>query len=317
MYNVVIMGGRARLRAVLLTSITTILGLLPLLVETSLQARFLIPMGVAISFGLAFTTVLTLLGVPCLYLIVEDIRRLIPAWLVQFLKATAISLLVLLLLYLLFGGSSANAGEEKKSEIQSTKSEINPKSDNAGEVNPEYNLPPPPRQSDPGWQYVLPLMVGLALVVYLTVKGRSKPADPDSEAAIRRDAEICEGLTQALREIRQHLHRSRAAWRGQADIDARLEAVLQSAAQLAERVRNERIHLPEEEHSGVKVAADRLSRLHNLLREHGDDAKAAASALAATNDPSETSGKCERLQYHLQSITESLDERGKVLASRA
>ncbi len=55
-----------RLRAVLLTSLTTIAGLTPLLFETSLQAQFLIPMAVSISFGLAFATLLVLLLVPAL-----------------------------------------------------------------------------------------------------------------------------------------------------------------------------------------------------------------------------------------------------------
>ena len=55
-----------RLRAVLLTSLTTIAGLTPLLFETSLQAQFLIPMAVSISFGLAFATFLVLLLVPSL-----------------------------------------------------------------------------------------------------------------------------------------------------------------------------------------------------------------------------------------------------------
>jgi len=62
-----------RLRAVLLTSLTTIGGLLPLLFETSLQAQFLIPMAVSISFGLAFGTVLVLLIVPTLLSIYEDV----------------------------------------------------------------------------------------------------------------------------------------------------------------------------------------------------------------------------------------------------
>ena len=53
-----------RLRAVLLTSLTTIGGLTPLMFETSLQAQFLIPMAVSISFGLAFATLLVLLALP-------------------------------------------------------------------------------------------------------------------------------------------------------------------------------------------------------------------------------------------------------------
>ena len=62
-----------RLRAVLLTSLTTIGGLLPLLFETSLQAQFLIPMAVSISFGLAFATFLVLLVIPSLLRIHEDL----------------------------------------------------------------------------------------------------------------------------------------------------------------------------------------------------------------------------------------------------
>jgi len=62
-----------RLRAVLLTSLTTIAGLLPLLFETSLQAQFLIPMAVSISFGLAFATVLVLLVVPVILSLIEGL----------------------------------------------------------------------------------------------------------------------------------------------------------------------------------------------------------------------------------------------------
>ena len=62
-----------RLRAVLLTSLTTIAGLLPLLFETSLQAQFLIPMAVSISFGLAFATVLVLLVVPAMLTVHEHV----------------------------------------------------------------------------------------------------------------------------------------------------------------------------------------------------------------------------------------------------
>lgn len=61
-----------RLRAVLLTSLTTIAGLTPLLFETSLQAQFLIPMATSIAFGLAFATVLVLLLVPSLLAIYEN-----------------------------------------------------------------------------------------------------------------------------------------------------------------------------------------------------------------------------------------------------
>jgi len=63
-----------RLRAVLLTSLTTIAGLTPLLFETSRQAQFLIPMAVSIAFGLAFATVLILLVIPAMLSIYEDTR---------------------------------------------------------------------------------------------------------------------------------------------------------------------------------------------------------------------------------------------------
>ncbi len=61
-----------RFRAVLLTSLTTIAGLTPLLFETSLQAQFLIPMAASIAFGLAFATLLVLCLVPALLMIYEN-----------------------------------------------------------------------------------------------------------------------------------------------------------------------------------------------------------------------------------------------------
>jgi multidrug efflux pump subunit AcrB len=61
-----------RLRAVLLTSLTTVGGLTPLLFETSLQAQFLIPMAVSISFGLMFATILVLLVIPAMLAVHEQ-----------------------------------------------------------------------------------------------------------------------------------------------------------------------------------------------------------------------------------------------------
>ena len=72
----VIDAAMGRLRPILLTSATTVLGLAPLLMEQSFQARFLIPMGISISAGLIFATVLTLLAVPALYLILVDFQQL-------------------------------------------------------------------------------------------------------------------------------------------------------------------------------------------------------------------------------------------------
>lgn len=69
-------GSRTRLRAIFLTSETTIAGLLPMLFETSFQAKFLIPMAVTISFGLLFSTILTLLIVPSINMIFFDVLGL-------------------------------------------------------------------------------------------------------------------------------------------------------------------------------------------------------------------------------------------------
>jgi multidrug efflux pump subunit AcrB len=75
----VVESGKARFRPVLLTSVTTIVGLLPILLERSFQAQFLIPMAISICFGLLAATLLTLLYVPALYLIVRDVRNLVVA----------------------------------------------------------------------------------------------------------------------------------------------------------------------------------------------------------------------------------------------
>lgn len=67
-------GGR-RFRPVLLTSLTTFAGLMPLLFEKSTQAQFLIPMAVSLGFGILFATLITLFVVPMNYLILEDIKK--------------------------------------------------------------------------------------------------------------------------------------------------------------------------------------------------------------------------------------------------
>jgi hydrophobic/amphiphilic exporter-1 (mainly G- bacteria), HAE1 family len=69
--------GRQRLRAILLTTITTIGGLSPLMMEQSFQARFLIPMAITISFGLMSATLIILIVLPCLLLIGHDVRDLV------------------------------------------------------------------------------------------------------------------------------------------------------------------------------------------------------------------------------------------------
>ncbi len=67
------LASRRRFRAILLTSLTTIAGLLPLLAERSLQAQVLIPLAVSIAFGLMASTVLVLFAIPCLYSIWDDL----------------------------------------------------------------------------------------------------------------------------------------------------------------------------------------------------------------------------------------------------
>ena len=66
-------GGGARFRAILLTSLTTFFGLLPILSETSMQAQMVVPMAVSLAFGILFATAITLILVPCLYNILGDI----------------------------------------------------------------------------------------------------------------------------------------------------------------------------------------------------------------------------------------------------
>ncbi len=69
--------GKERLRAIVLTSITTFVGLMPLVLETSFQAKFLIPMAIAVSFGLLSSTALTLLVLPCLLVIFDDLANIV------------------------------------------------------------------------------------------------------------------------------------------------------------------------------------------------------------------------------------------------
>lgn len=81
--NAVMQGGVRRFRAIILTSLTTFIGLLPIMFETSLQAKIVIPMAISLAFGVLLATFVTLLLVPCLYLISDDLRhglRTIKHW---------------------------------------------------------------------------------------------------------------------------------------------------------------------------------------------------------------------------------------------
>jgi multidrug efflux pump subunit AcrB len=78
-YTAVTRAGGLRFRAVILTSLTTFAGLTPMLIEKSMQAQFLIPMAVSLGFGVLFSTFITLLLIPCGYMIHKDIHRIVDA----------------------------------------------------------------------------------------------------------------------------------------------------------------------------------------------------------------------------------------------
>jgi multidrug efflux pump subunit AcrB len=69
-------GTANRFRPILLTTVTTFGGLAPMIFETSRQARFMIPMAISLGYGILFATAITLVLVPSLYLILEDISRM-------------------------------------------------------------------------------------------------------------------------------------------------------------------------------------------------------------------------------------------------
>jgi multidrug efflux pump subunit AcrB len=71
--------GLRRFRPIVLTTLTTFGGLTPIILETSLQAVYLIPMAVSLGFGIVFATALILFLVPCLYLVLEDLKGLFGA----------------------------------------------------------------------------------------------------------------------------------------------------------------------------------------------------------------------------------------------
>ena len=76
LYDAVLQAGARRFRPILLTSLTTFAGLMPLMAEKSLQAQFLKPMAISLAYGILFATFITLLLIPTAYLISEDIKNL-------------------------------------------------------------------------------------------------------------------------------------------------------------------------------------------------------------------------------------------------
>ena len=75
-FEAVVNGGLRRFRPILLTSLTTFFGLAPMIFETSVQARFLIPMAISLGFGVLFVTFIALVVVPVLYMVIDDVRML-------------------------------------------------------------------------------------------------------------------------------------------------------------------------------------------------------------------------------------------------
>jgi multidrug efflux pump subunit AcrB len=74
--DAVLKAGTQRFRAIMLTSLTTFFGLLPIMFETSLQAQIIIPMALSLAFGIMFATVITLFLIPSLYMLLEDFKGL-------------------------------------------------------------------------------------------------------------------------------------------------------------------------------------------------------------------------------------------------
>jgi multidrug efflux pump subunit AcrB len=68
--------GERRFRPIILTTATTFLGLTPMIFETSMQAKFLVPMAVSLGYGIVFATAITLILIPTLYRILEDFKQL-------------------------------------------------------------------------------------------------------------------------------------------------------------------------------------------------------------------------------------------------
>jgi multidrug efflux pump subunit AcrB len=77
MHEAILLAGQRRFRPILLTSLTTFFGLAPMIMETSTQAQFLIPMAISLAFGIMFATGITLLLIPTIYYVLEDLRNLI------------------------------------------------------------------------------------------------------------------------------------------------------------------------------------------------------------------------------------------------
>lgn len=73
--NIIKTASIQRFRPIILTTMTTFFGLMPMILETSRQAKILIPMAISIGFGIIFATLITLILIPSLYLVVDDLHK--------------------------------------------------------------------------------------------------------------------------------------------------------------------------------------------------------------------------------------------------
>jgi multidrug efflux pump subunit AcrB len=74
-YSAVVEATTTRFRAILLTSLTTFCGLIPMLAAQDLQSEMMVPMAISLAYGILFATVITLLLIPCLYMILGDLAN--------------------------------------------------------------------------------------------------------------------------------------------------------------------------------------------------------------------------------------------------
>jgi multidrug efflux pump subunit AcrB len=78
-YEAVVMAATRRFRPIFLTTATTFCGLAPMIYETSIQAKFMIPMAISLGYGILFSTVISLVFVPAIYMMLEDVKHLFSA----------------------------------------------------------------------------------------------------------------------------------------------------------------------------------------------------------------------------------------------
>jgi multidrug efflux pump subunit AcrB len=74
-FDAILEAGVRRFRPIMLTTLTTFGGLIPIIFETSLQAEYIIPMAISLGFGILFATAINLVLVPCIYVILDDVKN--------------------------------------------------------------------------------------------------------------------------------------------------------------------------------------------------------------------------------------------------